>query len=344
MKSQEDVVPNERRMSRAGVMMGCVVKCLRRRCSVWVVVGACASLVAVHGEVSAQGFVPARGSGWAKVGYIDSRADANFAGRDEQRFAPGNEDGQRVPFRSRQGQVVGGTLTSREATLDVLYSPANRWVIGSFVPLFRYVSYSNTVNAYRTEARRPGDINLYGGYQLTQHDRLGVTLYGKVKIPTATKYPYTNEALSGEGQFDVSAALGGSYVILPNLHLNGTLEFKYRFGWLGNGKDPDGLYADPGEELHMGLGLGYGPTSWLWLSAGWTGFEGTPWLVQYTGEDEPIYRIERSFHAVMGSAYLMFGRWIGFDGLALDLFAKVPFTGEDHAVMTSYGVGLASSF
>lgn len=303
-----------------------------------------AALFGMPALASAQGFVPAKGSGWAKLGYIYSQADANFAGRDEQRFAPENEDGTRVPFRSRTGQVVGGTLLTQEATLDALYSPAHRWVIGTFIPLFRYVDYSNTVNDYRTTATRPGDVNLFGGYQLTQHDRLGITLYGKVKVPTATKFPYTNEALSGEGQFDASAALGGSYAILPSLYLNGSIELKYRFGWLGNGRNDEGLYADPGEELHMGLGLGYGATSWLWLSAGWSGFEGTPWLVQYRGESEPIYRIERSFHAVTGSAYLMFGKWVGLDGLALDLFAKVPFTGEDHAAMTSYGVGLASSF
>ncbi len=279
-----------------------------------------------------------------KFGYIYSRANNNFAGRDEQRFAPEHEDGERVPFRSRPGQVVGGTLLTHEATLDMLYSPTQDVVVGVFMPVFKYGFYSNTVNDYRTRVRRPGDIYLYSGYQLAKGERLGVTLYGKLKVPTSFKYPYTNEAIAGEGQFDASAALGGTYMLRPNLHLNGSMEFKYRFGWLGNGRDPDGLYVDPGEELHMSAGVGYGVASWLWLSAGWSGFNGTPWKIQYYDEEHPIARVERSFHAASIGAYVMFGQWVGMDGWALDMFYKEPITGEDHAVMRSGGVGLAKSF
>lgn len=293
---------------------------------------------------SAQGFVPQKGTGWAKLGYIYSQADENFAGRDEQRFAPENEDGKRVPFRARQGQVVGGKLLTHEATLDALYAPTDRLVLGGFMPVFKSVFYSNTTNNYQTSANRPGDLSLYAGYQLARGERTGVTLYGKLKAPTSFKYPYTNEAITGEGQVDASAALGFTSMILSNLALNATLEFKYRFGWVGNGRDPDGLFADPGEELHASLGLGYGVTSWLWLSGGYSGFEGTPWRIQYFDETEPIARVERSFHAATLGAYLSFGQWIGMDGLALDMFVKAPFTGTDHAAMISGGAGLAKAF
>jgi hypothetical protein len=294
----------------------------------------------------AQGFVPAKGTGWAKLGYIYSQADENFAGRDEQRFAPENEDGKRVPFRARQGTVVGGKLLTHEATLDALYAPIDGLVIGGFMPVFKYAYYSNDAppDGYSTSASRPGDLQLYSGYQLAKGARTGVTMYGKVKLPTSFKYPYTNEAIAGEGQVDASAALGLTSMILPNLALNGTLEFKYRFGWVGNGDDPDGLFADPGEELHASLGLGYGATSWLWLSGGYSGFEGTPWQIQYFNESEPIARVERSFHAATLGAYITFGQWIGVEGLALDTFVKVPFTGTDHAAMISGGAGIASPF
>ena len=307
-------------------------------------IAACLMTFTSSASASAQGFVPQKGSGWAKLGYIYSEADSNFAGRDEQRFAPEHEDGQRVPFRSRTGQVVGGELITHEATLDLLYSPLDRVVIGVFWPMFRYVRYSNTTNNFFTRARRPGDVNLYAGYQLAATERFGLTAYARLKAPTSYEYPYTNQALAGEGQIDAGGALGFTGLLRSNVALNGTIELKHRFGWVGNGGDPQGRFADPGEELHTSLTLGYGPASWLWLSAGYSGFQGTPWRIAMAGEREPIARIERSFHAGLFGAYLTFGQWVGVEGLALDAFVKLPFTGTDHAAMNSYGLGLAKPF
>jgi len=314
-------------------------------------------LLLVGSSASAQGFTPQKGSTWLKVGYIQSSADQNFAGLDEVRWnrfnlenAPELEDreiayGERTDFRSRQGDVIGGALVANEVTLDATYAPLPRMVVGGFVPIFKRAYYENP-RPYKTEERGVGDIQLFAGYQLTPPDqyKIGSTVYIRGKIPTSSKFPYTNESLLGEGQFDLSAALGNSIAILPRLYLNNTVELRHRFGWLGNGSDPEGRFANPGDELHVFLGLGGGPTDWLWLNAGWAGMWGQAWVVQQVGESEPDFQLQRQFHAAQVSAYFSFGKFIGVDGLALDVFAKIPFAGRDHAVLYSYGGGVAYGF
>ena len=297
-------------------------------------------------EASAQGFTPQEGSVWVKTGYIYSRAEQNFAGLDEILFDGSRERGQRVPFRSRNGQIVGGQMYTHEATLDAVWAPVDRIVVGLFAPVFRFSHYSNTTNNYTTENAGVGDVQLYGGYQLTSrsNDRVGSTVMARVKIPGSYKFPYTNEALLGEGQFDLSAVWANTVAIRPRLHLNASAEFRYRFGWVGN--SPDGRFADPGEEVHISAGLAGGPTEWLWLSVGYTGMWGTPWRIRRPdfGFDEIDTRVERRFHAGIASAYLMLGQYIGVDGLALDVFGKIPLAGQDHAVMYSGGAGVAYGF
>lgn len=293
---------------------------------------------------SAQGFTPSAGSGWAKLGVIGSRAAANFTGSDELRFDPQGERGEVVPFRARQGQVVGGELTATEVTLDALYAPLSRVVFGLFMPVYKSVYYFNDVNNYETRARGVGDVSLYGGYQLTPPtmDRIGVTLYGKLKAPLSRKYPYTNEAILGEGQVDAGLALGGSFKLLERVMLHGALEYRHRRPWSGDGSDAEVLVADPGDEVHGALMLGASVTPWLWVSAGWSGFWGQAWELRYV--DGSVPTVQRTFHAGMASAYLSFGDWVGLPGLALDLFVKLPFAGQDHAVMRSFGAGLARGF
>ena len=299
-------------------------------------------------EASAQGFAPAKGSTWVKLGFIYSDATQNFAGTDELIFDPSVERGSKVDFRSRRGEVVGGELDTQELTLDAVYSPFEGGVIGLFMPVRKRVYYENP-RPYVTTETGAGDLQLYAGYQLTPRDqsRLGSSFYVRGKVPFSRKYPYTNEALLGEGQFDLSVIWANTFALEPNIHLNSSVELKKRFGWLEN--DPNGLFATPGDEAHWSLGIGAGVTSWLWLSGTYSGFRGTPWLISYrepgfVRDTQPTLRMRRSLHSVSLGAYVMFGKWVGLDGLALDLFAKAPLAGEDHAVMRSFGAGLAYGF
>lgn len=318
------------------------------------------TLALLSSSVSAQGFTPEHKSRWFKLGYIQSSADQNFAGLDEVRWNRENlennpelEDrriayGERTDFRSRQGDVIGGELVANEVTLDAVYAPLPRVVVGGFIPIYKRAYYENP-RPYVTEERGAGDLQLFAGYQLTPPGqyKIGSTFYIRGKIPTSSKFPYTNESLLGEGQFDLSAALGNSLALSPRLFLNNTVEFRHRFGWLGNGDDPEGRFAIPGDEVHVFLGLGGGPTDWLWLNAGWAGMWGQAWLVQQAGESEPDFQLKRQFHAAQVSAYFSFGKLLkakATQGLALDVFAKIPLAGRDHAVLYSFGGGLAYGF
>ncbi len=203
---------------------------------------------------------------------------------------------------------------------------ASSW--GGLVPIYKYAFYSNS-RPFRTETEGVGYPELYVGYQLTPTGQyaFGSTVYLRGKIPTTTPYPYTNQAILGEGQFDLAAALANSLEIFPRVYLNTSFEFRYRFPWLGNNDDPD-LFAGPGEEFHLSGGLGASVTSWLWVNAGYSGFWGTPWIISWRGFDEqPQARIQRQFHTVMVSTYIGIGEFVGAEGLALDAFVKLPLRG-----------------
>lgn len=299
------------------------------------------SLIMSANQAAAQGFTPAKGSVWTKVGYSYMSAKENFAGLNERVFISNkSEDGARVPFRSRSGQVVGGELYGHQTTLDAVWAPVDRLVVGGFVPMLGYLRYSNETNNYTTKKIGVGDIQLFTGYQISPRDqsRLGVSVYGRVKVPTGTKMPYTNEAILSEGQLDVSGALAVSFALLPRLHLNTMVEYRHRFAY-----DADDGYADPGEELHMQATLGGGPLDWVWFTAGYAGFVGQAWQVGASSEQTQRL-LQRQFHAAMFGAYVDIGSTLGVAGLALDGWLKVPFAGRDHAVTTSMGLGVAYAF
>ncbi len=242
----------------------------------------CAAFVATPVAASAQGFAPAKGSVWMKLGYIYGQANGQFAGVDAQQFR--NDDntpffdaalGDRIGFISRQGQLVGGTLFSHDVTVDAVWSPIDGLTTGLFVPALRYVQYSNTTNDYTTRAVGPGDVKLYAGYQLTprDHDVLGISLFGRVKVPTSFKLPYTDAALRGEGQPDAEIALENSAKFGPVM---GNLGVTYRFrGDFIDGTDR----VEIGDELEITASVGGSPAPWLWLSAGYSGLFGQEWRI-----------------------------------------------------------------
>lgn len=297
----------------------------------------CGIMLGLQTQAMAQGFVPQKGTVWGKVGYIYGEATENFAGRDEVFFAPNTELGARVPFRSREGKVVGGKLTLNQLTLDAIWVPIDRLMIGTFIPLLTRPFYSNTTNDYTTRKLGLGDINLFTGYQITPMEQynVGVTAYLKAKIPTSFNLPYTNQALRGEGQFDLSAALGTTFVLAPKVHINTTFEYKVRFAY-----DGDEGRADPGDELHFTGGIGSGLIDKVWLSLNYSGFWGQEWEIEYADGEQR--QTKRQYHAVGFGAYVDLGSIT--PGLALDAWAKLPFAGRDHAVMRSLGIGVAKSF
>jgi hypothetical protein len=300
---------------------------------------ALACVLCAPGEAAAQGFTPAEGALWAKLGYGYARATQDFSGVDDRLYAD-IALGTRNRFRSRQGELVGGTLQIHDTTLDVAWAPVDGFVLGGFVPVLKAVRYENP-RPFQTKATGPGDILLYGGAQLTPRSerRIGVTAYAKVKVPTSHRYPYTNEALRGEGQVDVSGALGTSIVLAPGLYLNNTVELRHRF----QHHSAEGS-ADPGDELEASLSLGGGPVDGLWLTAGLNGLWGAPFRVKPAGQDSFETRMERRFYTGLVSAYWSgLGAMMSAPGLALDVWFKVPLAGVDYPVLYSGGVGVAMS-
>ena len=283
-----------------------------------------------------------------KLGYIYGQANGQFAGVDAQQFR--NDDGtpsfdvalgDRVGFISRQGELVGGTLFSHDVTVDAVWSPIDGLTTGLFVPALRYVQYSNTTNNYTTRAVGPGDVKLYAGYQLTPRDQdvLGISLFGRVKVPTSFNFPYTNEALRGEGQPDAELALENSAKFGPVM---GNLGVTYRFrGDFVEGVDR----VEIGDELEITASVGGSPAPWLWLSAGYSGLFGQEWRIVTERYGRPFERTtRREFQTVFAGAYVMFGQYVDMPGLALDLWVKAPFAGQDFAEMYSGGAGLAYGF
>ncbi len=309
----------------------------------------CAACVAAPGAASAQGFAPAKGSVWMKLGYIHGQAGDQYAGVDAQswRAEDGNAPrfdaalGERVGFISRQGQLVGGQLVSHDVTLDAVWSPIDGVTTGLFVPMLRYIQYSNDTNGYTTRALGPGDVKAYVGYQLTPRDQdvLGISLFGRVKIPTSFKFPYTNEALRGEGQTDVELGLENSAKIGPLLaNLGATYRFRTD---VVDGPDR----VELGDELEVTASIGGAPLPWLWLSGGYSGLFGQQWEIETERYNAPFDRVvKREFQSVFAGAYVSFGQWIGAPGLALDLWYKLPIAGQDFSVMYSGGAGLAYGF
>ncbi|MEZ4459647.1 MAG: hypothetical protein R3E66_07920 [bacterium] len=288
----------------------------------------------------AQGFTPAADSLWMKVGYGYARASEDFSGVDDQLY----EDvalGTRKPFRSRQGELVGGTLQIHEITFDAVWAPADGWVVGGFVPLFKAVRYENP-RPFSTSANQPGDVVVFGGRRLTPGEfrDFGATAFVKAKVPTSFKFPYTNEALTGEGQFDVSGALAVTYAIASTLHLNASVEARYRFPF-----DGAGGYVEPGNELETSVSVGGSPVSGVWVSAGLNGLWATPFRVRPDGQTTTETKMERRFSTAMASVYWYgLGTLVGTPGLALDAWTKVPIAGVDYPVLYSGGLGVAMAY
>ncbi len=295
----------------------------------------------IAGEVSAQGFTPEEGSLWTKLGYGYSRATSDFAGVDDQFYDPTIELGERGDFRSRDGEPVGGTLQIHDVTLDMVWAPVDGFVVGGFVPLVKAVRYENP-RPFSTSATGPGDVQLFAGMQMTPRDlrKFGLTAYIKTKIPTSFRYPYTNEALLGEGQVDVSGALGSTLSLLPNLNLNNTIEIRHRFA-----HDSDEGFADPGDELEASLTLGGAPVKGIWLTVGVSGLWATPFQIKPPGAETKSIRMQRKFYTALLSAYWYgLGTLVDSPGLAMDMWVKAPLAGVDYPVLWSGGLGIAKGF
>ena len=291
----------------------------------------------------AQGFAPQKGSVWLKLGYIYGAADEQFAGRDTQQWEQFGDValGERTGFVSRQGQLVGGELFSHDVTLVAVWSPFDGVTTGLFVPMLRYVQYSNQTNNFTTRAVGPGDVKAYVGYQLTPRDQnvLGISAYTRLKIPTTFPFPYTNDALRGEGQVDVEFALENSVNTGPVLvNFGGTYRVR-------TDVEKDGNTAEVGDEIELNASIGGAPLPWVWLSGGWSGMFGQEWTIFTTEYGAPQERsIQREFQAVFAGAYLSVGQFIGVPGLAVDLWYKHPITGRDFTAIQSGGAGIAYGF
>ena len=310
----------------------------------------CCALFAA--DASAQGFVPDKGTVWTKLGYSYGRATEAFAGQDErffnERLGTGPTDvGARVPFRARNGQVVGGVAQINQLTLDAMFVPINKLVVGAHIPVLSRPSYSNTVNNYSTSTLGVADVRPYVGYQLTpQGGSVGVSAYVRGKIPTTFNFPYTNSAILGEGQFDLSGVLATTLKVTDSLQITATGEYVHRFAHdssddaASGAGNTDAGFANPGEEVHFGVSVGSGVIPGVWLTGSYQGMTGKEWDIQLLDGERRFWK--RELHSVGVGAYVD-ASFIA-QGLALDLWARAPIAGQDVADMRAFGVGVAYGF
>ena len=329
----------------------------------------------------AQGFAPAEGTLWTKLGYTYTTASSEYLGADDVFFDPSLQPGERGAFRSRYPldvnerepqAVVGGQVQIHTIGLNAVYSPVDRLVLGLYASALVLASYENAGvdlwtgqvfngAGYTTESTGPGDLVLSAGYQLTPRSwgRFGTTTYVHGKIPTAlgTTYPFNDEATRTDGQLDLALEQAATFMARENLALTGRLLLRYRFPFTtdtfpGRGAAPAGVErfrSEPGHEVEWGTDAGFGATSWLWLKAGYVGLwalpttENFPLSPGYQGLEE---RFRRRAHTAFGSAYVMVGKLVGggLMPLALDLYGSYVFAGQDVAASLSLGSGLAWAF
>jgi hypothetical protein len=302
--------------------------------TVWLLVTV---LVCVGSTAWAQGFAPAPGTMSVKIGTVSNVATEAFAGLDELRSNPSLETGSRVDFYSTGGEKVGGELQIHELAGSFFYVPWAGVTTSVAVPLLKYVRYRNDTNGYTTTALGPGDVTTTLGYQWTPQtwSSFGSTLASQLKIPTSFGFPYTDEAMLGDGQVDVGLSTQNT-LRLGVVSVDASLSYVHR-----RPNKSDGRELRLGDEWRFSGSVGGAPTSALWVSLGYTGSVAQKWEIREAGEAWKEL-IQPQLHAAVASLY-----WTltssGESRSALDLWFKVPVAGQDIPVLWSGGVGYVLS-
>lgn len=286
------------------------------------------------GSALASGFAPDEGVLWLKLAYGRWTAEERFAGPFDRNTGQGIEIGDRIPFEV----ATGGELLIETLSLTAVFSPLERLVVGIYAPVYQRAEFENLNLISTTEGT--GDLRPWIGYQITPDGLdLATTVNAHLKIPV-TELPRELESIPlGEGQYDVAVEAVTTWAALPRLHLSGRTLFRRRFEF-----DDGDRVIKPGDEFELGLDLGGGPTSWLWIRGGWSSLWSTG-LEDRSGQGAVTLRERRQVHELFASAYVGLGGlvWKGLDGFALDVGAALPVAGQDYPAGPSWAAGLAWS-
>lgn len=288
------------------------------------------------------GFAPQAQSAWVEFGWSNWSADSQYAGP----FSPGELSydggvslGDRVPISIDED---GGTFSSTSLYLSFRITPVARFSYGAYFPI-QQVSVLELPST-RTTTAGTGDVFAWIAYELSRTERVGVSLFGHVKVPTTqTTFESLTVPLS-EGQVDIAVEQQTTFAPIPQLHISGRLLWRYRFQ-VEQEVGGSGVTIKPGNETELGIEFAGAPQRDLWLRATYNG------LFAQTSEDRTVAefigpRERRQLHTAEFGAYVNFGRWIHekTDGIALDAWYRHPLGGVDYLRGDAVGIGLAYGF
>ncbi|MFP4600977.1 MAG: hypothetical protein ACLFVJ_22185 [Persicimonas sp.] len=286
------------------------------------------------GFMQGSGFVGEPGHTWVKLSYMRWQADEVFAGIFDRNASAGVGLGDPIAFDSS----VGGHFDSQAVATNLVFIPMERTRLALYFPVYQAATFEDDV--FESTTTGTGDVWVSGGYQLTPDDLDVATTVGlQLKVPTTTlPREFENVPLS-EGQYDLAVEQVTTWAVLPSVHISLQTLLRRRFAFSDENRT-----IKPGDEAELGLAVGGGPLSWLWVKAGYSGLWSTGTEDQ-TGTGSVSLVSRRHVNEVMAGAYVKWGQLVGpsLDSLALDASASFPVSGQDYPRGLSWSLGVAWS-
>jgi hypothetical protein len=284
------------------------------------------------GFMLGSGYAGEPGRVWAKFSYMNWQADEVFAGIFDRNESDGVELGDPIPFDTS----IGGRFDSQSVAANLVLNPIDRASVGLYFPVYQVASFED--DTFESTSTGTGDVWVSTGYQLTPDDLDVATSVGlQLKIPT-TELPreFENVPLS-EGQYDLAIEQVTTWAASSSIHVSLQTLLRRRFAFSDGER-----VIKPGDEAELGLTVGGGPFSWLWLKAGYSGLWSTG-AEDQSGSGAVSLISRRHVNEVMAGAYFEWGELISpaLDTLALDVSASFPVSGQDYPRGLSWNVGVA---
>ncbi len=298
----------------------------------------CACLLGLSAQAHASGFAPPQGSVWTKLSFSRWFADKKLAGPFDRDPSAGIELGSPIEF----DPSTGGALTTESFNFDLQATPLPRLSLGLFFPAFQSVTFEDSTFVSTTTGT--GDARLFAGYQVTEPGgAVATTINLRVKVPTTTPKRGFEFIPLSEGQWDIALEQVTTWAASPALHVTGRTLIRHRRPF----EDDTGpaelrRVLKPGDEAELGFEVGGAPVEGLWMKVAYNGLWSTG-AEDRSGTTTITLRDRRQVHTALVGAYLGFGRWVhpALEGLALDVWASHPFTGQDYPFGLTWSAGLA---
>ncbi len=284
------------------------------------------------GFMLTNGFAPPAGHVWAKLSYAQWHADKEFAGVLDRNTFDGVHIGDVRPFNDN----TMGEVDTHSMGVNLVFAPLERIQIDAYMAPVQQVHFRNT--EYDSRAIGTGDVFVAAGYQLVPSPATIATSLGlQVKIPT-TPLPKSTESLPlTEGQYDIALEQASTWVPTHSMQVTLRTLVRHRFEFQDATRR-----IDPGDEAELGLSVGGGPLSWLWLSGGYAGLWSTGTVDLSGGGPGDIQQI-RQLHELWAGTYIKWGELFSnsLSELALDASVRYPIAGRDYPQGLTVSVGLA---